>query len=120
VPVQVGDIIILATDGLSDNLWDEDVLEEVTRFRPFIVPPLRGGSGVVDQVLRRRTSLGLLSQALCFRAKRVAERRNEPVRYGRLEDEVPFARRAREHGRPFHGGKNDGECYIICVSHLMV
>lgn len=98
------------------------MLEEVTRFRPFILPPLRGGTGVVDQVLRRRTSLGLLSQALCFRAKRVAERRNEPVRYNRLEDEVPFARRAREHGRPFHGGKNDGECYIfsLYVSHGLI
>ena len=27
------------------------------------------------------------------------------------EDEVPFARRAREQGRAFRGGKLDGECF---------
>ncbi|KAJ7249515.1 hypothetical protein B0H12DRAFT_963036, partial [Mycena haematopus] len=31
LPVRAGDIVILASDGLSDNLWDEDVLEEVRR-----------------------------------------------------------------------------------------
>ena len=31
LPVQANDILILASDGLSDNLWDEDVLDEVIR-----------------------------------------------------------------------------------------
>ena len=33
VPVQADDILILASDGLSDNLWDADILDEVVRFR---------------------------------------------------------------------------------------
>lgn len=33
LPVQAGGIIILASDGLSDNLWDEDMLDEVARFK---------------------------------------------------------------------------------------
>jgi len=31
IPVKADDILILASDGLSDNLWDEDVLDEVVR-----------------------------------------------------------------------------------------
>ncbi|KAF9038326.1 hypothetical protein BDZ89DRAFT_909948, partial [Hymenopellis radicata] len=32
VPVREGDLVILATDGLSDNLWDEDILDEVEKW----------------------------------------------------------------------------------------
>jgi hypothetical protein len=31
------------------------------------------------------------------------------------EDETPFARRARETGRVYRGGKNDGEFGFLCV-----
>ena len=55
----------------------------------------------------------MLSEALCSRARRVSERDSQPVLVGAqvadIEDEVPFARRAREQGRSFRGGKNDGE-----------
>ncbi|KAF8737678.1 hypothetical protein AX14_012550 [Amanita brunnescens Koide BX004] len=108
LPVRADDILILASDGLSDNLWDEDVLDEVARFRKSFL-----GRDLVDsdtsplsaseRVLRRRTLAGMLSEALCSRARRVSERRNE------LGDEVPFARRAREAGKAFRGGKNDGK-----------
>ena len=33
LPVRADDILILASDGLSDNLWDEDFLDEVLKFR---------------------------------------------------------------------------------------
>src|SRR5712675_1702599 len=33
LPVHADDILVLASDGLSDNLWDEEVLDEVVRFR---------------------------------------------------------------------------------------
>ncbi|EIW77822.1 hypothetical protein CONPUDRAFT_37980, partial [Coniophora puteana RWD-64-598 SS2] len=33
LPVQQDDILILASDGLSDNLWDDEVLDEVVRFK---------------------------------------------------------------------------------------
>ena len=32
--VRKGDIIIVASDGLADNLFDDDILEEVQRFAP--------------------------------------------------------------------------------------
>jgi hypothetical protein len=113
LPVRADDILILASDGLSDNLWDEDVLDEVARFRKSFL-----GHDLVDsdttsplsaseRVLRRRTLAGMLSEALCSRARRVSERREE------LEDEVPFARRAREAGKMFRGGKNDGKYYDL-------
>ncbi|PPQ73035.1 hypothetical protein CVT24_001415 [Panaeolus cyanescens] len=33
LPVRENDILILASDGLSDNLWDDDILDEVVKFR---------------------------------------------------------------------------------------
>lgn len=38
VKVQRGDIIVIGSDGLVDNLFDEDILEEVLRFAPAPSP----------------------------------------------------------------------------------
>lgn len=100
VPVQADDILILASDGLSDNLWDEDVLDEVVRFRRPCV---------AESVFGRSALAAMLSEALCSRARRAAEGRAA----GGPEQEVPFARRARELGRAFQGGKPDGECTVL-------
>ncbi|KAJ6502411.1 hypothetical protein C8R45DRAFT_976556 [Mycena sanguinolenta] len=166
LPVRAGDIVILASDGLSDNLWDEDVLEEVARVgRVFAVASASGssgegefelevdgrgeGEGGVDGArLRRRTLAGMLSEALCSRARSVATRRSragkgaerekgwrvcsapascagslpdvreEPPRAEEEwteEDDTPFARRARETGRVYRGGKNDDISVIVAV-----
>lgn len=40
IRVEKGDIIIVASDGLVDNLFDDDILEEVQRFAP---PPQANG-----------------------------------------------------------------------------
>lgn len=137
VPVQADDILILATDGLSDNLWDEEVLDEVVRFRrTFLRKPSADGSDQpaptgaarpsCEGLLGRRSLAGMLSEALCSRARRVSERGHGGARASAVpagtesaadpEDEVPFARRAREHGRVFRGGKTDGE--IFDASHF--
>ena len=50
----------------------------------------------------------MLSEALCSRARKVSERKVNP-NVAVEEDEVPFARRAREEGKDFRGGKNDGQ-----------
>ena len=158
------DILILASDGLSDNLWDEEVLDEVVRFRRgFLVDSnsqeadgskteehaLNTKTEEVDKAkatlepetgpttgggVKRKTLAGMLSEALCSRARRVSERRpasiSTPIpilrrtREGSTpcgvhlsstppimehdDDETPFARRAREAGRRFMGGKKDG------------
>lgn len=131
LPVRADDILILASDGLSDNLWDEEVLDEVVKFRRSFLgsdsaaadsdceTSSQSSSGSADSVLRRKTLAGMLSEALCSRARKVSERRGTPRTSGRStprvaqatvdEDEVPFARRAREAGRSFRGGKQDGE-----------
>jgi protein phosphatase PTC7 len=32
LPMRTDDILVLASDGLSGNLWDENVLDKVVRF----------------------------------------------------------------------------------------
>lgn len=109
LPVQADDILILASDGLSDNLWDYEVLDEVVRFKRSFLKSDRDGNG--EGLLGRRTLAGMLSEALCSRARRVSERRGWGLEDGVFDmaDEVPFACRAREVGKPFRGGKIDGK-----------
>ena len=38
--VQEDDILILASDSLSDNIWDADILGEVARFRSSFIGPV--------------------------------------------------------------------------------
>ncbi|KAF9441918.1 hypothetical protein P691DRAFT_779630 [Macrolepiota fuliginosa MF-IS2] len=173
LPVKADDILILASDGLSDNLWDEDVLDEVLRFKKSFLAsekeeaaaaaapttstppagtkdqtekpvnenddsgysstessdsPSSSSSSNTNTNLKRKTLAGMLSEALCSRARRVSERR--PLRTitsalplsplkegeGQGEDEVPFARRAREAGKRFSGGgKNDDISVVVAV-----
>jgi hypothetical protein len=116
LPVRADDILVLASDGLSDNLWDEEVLDEVVRFRhTFLSSSLAAGSQ-----LPRRTLAGMLSEALCSRARNVSQRRSNMTSIAEtmpmnsdIDDEIPFSRRAREEGRVFSGGKPDGESYRV-------
>ena len=73
LPVHADDILILASDGLSDNLWDEDVLDEVLKFRI----DFKETSSMTDHshILRQKFLASMLSEALCSRAKRVSEMR---------------------------------------------
>ncbi|CAA7269359.1 unnamed protein product [Cyclocybe aegerita] len=106
LPVCADDILILASDGLSDNLWDEDVLDEVLKFRKqdgwgfsSSGSSLFSSSGSLSNafaslnidprseklshdthILRRKAFAGMLSEALCSRAKRVSEMRPPPRR----------------------------------------
>ncbi|KAF9523003.1 hypothetical protein CPB83DRAFT_910953 [Crepidotus variabilis] len=73
LPVLADDILILASDGLSDNLWDEDILDEILKFRGQQI--LGTSSPTPTNLLRRKAFAGLLSEALCSRAKHVSERR---------------------------------------------
>ncbi|KAH8111617.1 hypothetical protein DFH11DRAFT_590725 [Phellopilus nigrolimitatus] len=141
--VQADDILILASDGMSDNLWEEDVLDEVRRFvaihRPLAasdpVEASEENKGSRDGIrkeevslLGRRTLAGMLSEALCSRARGVSEQ----ARGGRQcasatpspedvakdvkdAEEVPFARRAREEGKSFRGGKCDDISVLVAV-----
>ncbi|KIY63616.1 protein serine/threonine phosphatase 2C [Cylindrobasidium torrendii FP15055 ss-10] len=94
VPVSEGDLLILATDGLSDNLWDEDIMDEVHKWRSTA----DGEDGALD--------VNVLSQALCSRARSVA---TDP------KADTPFARRAREEGKRFSGGKKDDVSVVVAL-----
>jgi protein phosphatase PTC7 len=88
---------------MTDNLWDEDVLDEINKFTAserFATP------WIEDRW--KKTLPSMLSQALCSRAKRVSETHAFP---SEVSGEVPFARRAREEGIKFVGGKCDGACF---------
>ncbi|KAN0128056.1 Protein phosphatase 2C (PP2C)-like domain containing protein [Lactarius tabidus] len=118
IPVHADDILILASDGLSDNLWDEDVLDEVARFRRTFL----ASSSTTSSQLPRRTLAGMLSEALCSRARTVSQRRCKSPLADELattpldpDEDIPFARRAREAGRTFSGGKSDDISVLVAV-----
>ncbi|KAG6840100.1 hypothetical protein C0991_008976 [Blastosporella zonata] len=120
VPVRADDILILASDGLSDNLWDEDVLDEVVRCRRSFLggstssspscstspsstsspnlptPPTTTPKHTTPTIqthmhdLRRKTLAGTLSEALCSRARRVSDSRT------RLFNGVVWGRELKE------------------------
>ncbi|KAL5638838.1 hypothetical protein ACGC1H_003255 [Rhizoctonia solani] len=85
-----GDIVILASDGLGDNLWDEEVLHEVERFRALSLG---------------ESSAQLLGEALARRAKRAAEGTKD----------VPFGVRGRAAGVQFVGGKTDDISVVVAI-----
>jgi len=75
-------------------------------------------------MLKRKTLAGMLSEALRSRAKHVSEHKafyHSPAATSSLEDidtevdEVPFARRAREVGKRFTGGKKDDISVVVAV-----
>ena len=73
LPVHANDILILASDGLSDNLWDEDVLDEVLKFRNDFKE--QDSTEHHSHIFRRKALATMLSEALCSRAKSVSEMR---------------------------------------------
>ncbi|CUA74334.1 Protein phosphatase PTC7 homolog fig [Rhizoctonia solani] len=88
-----GDIVILASDGLGDNLWDEEVLNEVERFRTLSLgQPLQ-------------SSPQALGEALARRAKKAAEGTKD----------VPFGVRGRAAGVQFVGGKTDDISVVVAI-----
>jgi len=136
--VQADDILVLASDGMSDNLWEEDVVDEVRRFVrsfgpfPTSTSPSASSTSVEGQnsktlgVLGRRALAGMLSEALCSRARRVSERTRqirsagcvskEPPDASELSmEDLPFSRRAKEEGRSFRGGKCDDISVLVAV-----
>lgn len=127
VRVEAGDIIVVGSDGLMDNLFDEDIMEEVIRFLP------KSSTGEPDQqqLCRNGTAGGsglasshqsadggstssastfspqLVSEALCSRAKAVSE--------DSRAISSPFQQRAIEEGLNYVGGKHDDISVLVCL-----
>lgn len=86
LPVQPGDIIVLGTDGLWDNLWEADV-------KNFVADRAYG------------SNLGVLAKDLVMRARKASE----------SPEDSPFAAEARKAGKSYSGGKPDDITAIIAV-----
>ncbi|KAG9120848.1 hypothetical protein FRC07_003497 [Ceratobasidium sp. 392] len=97
-----GDIVILASDGLGDNLWDEEVLKEVERFAQSDPD---GKSTGLDGNSEPIGETQEIAQALARRAKEAA----------RGSADVPFGVRARAAGIQFMGGKTDDISVVVAV-----
>lgn len=102
VRVEAGDIIVVGSDGLMDNLFDEDIIEEVLRFLPS--NPSADGLSKIDST---SFSPQLVSEALCSRAKAVSE--------DSRAISSPFQQRAMEEGLNYVGGKHDDISVLVCL-----
>ena len=88
--LRVGDMLLLATDGLYDNLYDADIAE------------------VMSELSRRGGTASELAEALCRRARVVSASHTA---------RTPFAAGAAEAGLDMPGGKLD-DVTVVCVRLL--
>ncbi|RUS29098.1 hypothetical protein BC938DRAFT_481062 [Jimgerdemannia flammicorona] len=102
VRVQRGDIVVIGSDGVFDNLFDEDILEEVTRHVASRTAPPGAG---------RRSNLRIepqvIADALANRAKSVSEDSRNA--------NSPFQSRAVQEGLYYQGGKRDDISVLVAV-----
>ncbi|GMK54181.1 hypothetical protein CspeluHIS016_0107670 [Cutaneotrichosporon spelunceum] len=95
IGVEKEDVVIVGSDGLMDNLFDEDILETLSEF----APPNQPGS-------LPPFSPQLVSEALLDRARSISEQTTATT---------PFMMRAIEEGIDFVGGKKDDISVVVGV-----
>ncbi|KAJ2715627.1 hypothetical protein H4R19_001095 [Coemansia spiralis] len=132
--IQKGDVIIVGSDGVFDNLFDEDILEEVSLHLPPAMraagepglkystdsllyeppPPSPTAAPATSDGARPRIALPqfhidprAISRAIAQRAKLVSE----DARY----TESPFQLRAMQEGLYYQGGKRDDIAVVVAV-----
>ncbi|CAG8466869.1 16064_t:CDS:2, partial [Racocetra fulgida] len=89
VKVQKRDVVVIGSDGIFDNLYEDDILEEITKFTH--------SQGDDPQVI---------SDALAWRAKAASEDVNNVS---------PFQSRAMQEGLYYQGGKKDDISVLVAV-----
>lgn len=103
VKVEKGDIIILASDGLFDNLFDEDILEIVCeQISPKLEGVLATGPSDFSDIDPQA-----ISDALALRAKNVSEDNDN--------GSSPFQTRAMKEGMYYQGGKADDISVLVAI-----
>lgn len=123
VKVKKDDIVLLASDGLVDNVFSDDLLEEILRFVSVSPSPTPTPTTTTTSSSSTSSSTGgprytlnkfspqLVSESLCYRAKSVYD---DPRAVA-----SPFQNRAVEEGLYYAGGKKDDvTCLIGVVGEL--
>ncbi|KAL1915895.1 uncharacterized protein VTP21DRAFT_6283 [Calcarisporiella thermophila] len=100
VKVQKNDIVILASDGVYDNLFDEDILDEVIKH-------VRSHSPGTHRPMQLRVEPQVLCDALVRRARSVSEDTRNL--------NSPFQERAMQQGLYHQGGKADDISVLVAV-----
>ncbi|KAI8643770.1 phosphatase 2C-like domain-containing protein [Parasitella parasitica] len=103
IKVKKGDIIIMGSDGLFDNLFDKDILGLVRKHVHAHTIP--GNAQRPPRV--RNLQPQILSDILANAAKEVSETKRNM--------DTPFQRRAMEEGLLVEGGKADDISVIVAV-----
>jgi len=106
IKVQKDDIVILGSDGLADNLFDEDILEEVLKFTT-ISKEEKAKSGDGGTAVSRPFTPQMISESLCLKARTVVEDQQAVT--------SPFSQRANEEGIHYVGGKNDDISVLVAI-----
>lgn len=102
------DIIILATDGLSDNLWDPEILAEVTGIT-------ESGQSTIQRPIQD------IADSLCKRARTIGEDEwgESPFMVCSPNPLSDFSQeKSIMEGLPFQGGKLDDISIIVAQAEL--
>ncbi|CAO3681541.1 unnamed protein product [Rhizopus stolonifer] len=103
INVEKGDIIIMATDGLYDNLFESDILNIVRKHIQIQTVP-----AAKDRPMRvRNLQPQMLADSLANKAKEISE-----MGYGA---DTPFQHRAMDEGLLIEGGKIDDISVIVAI-----
>ncbi|KAK3241468.1 hypothetical protein CYMTET_48769 [Cymbomonas tetramitiformis] len=103
VPVKSGDVVVLGTDGLFDNVFDRDLVD-VTR-------------NALSKPAEEKT--GSPKENAAFAAKRIAEELAELAHTYSSDPwrPSPFSKAAAEAGYVYRGGKADDITVLVSVIH---
>jgi len=103
VTVEKGDIVILASDGLFDNLFDEDILDIVRHH--VAAHTIQSGKNKVPRIVNLEPQT--ISDALAKRAKSISEDTRNV--------NSPFQSRAIQEGLYYQGGKADDISVLVAI-----
>ncbi|EIW73408.1 hypothetical protein TREMEDRAFT_73064 [Tremella mesenterica DSM 1558] len=113
VGVDRGDVVILASDGLTDNLFDDEILEVLSEF----APPLQNLPHFINLHTPPSTPPTTSNSLPPFSPQKVSEALAQRARNvsGQTTANTPFMHRAKEEGIDFVGGKRDDISVIVGV-----